>query len=105
MPPKGPDPYEYAVRLSKNSKLIREFVDPSHVTPILTQNKIMTKMEADVVYHLHDTSKKWDLILAVLQQRGERAYQAFLVALLQSKYVTMFHTIQGTRVSLSDREN
>ncbi|XP_005105031.1 uncharacterized protein LOC101848227 [Aplysia californica] len=105
MPPQGPDPHEYAVRLSRNSKLIREFIDPAHVTPTLTQNKVMTEREADMVHHLHGKNKKWDLILAVLLQRGERAYQAFMAALLQKEYNTMFHTIQETSVALSESEN
>ena len=45
------------------------------------------------------------LILAVLLQRGERAYQAFLAALLQKEYNTVFHTIQETSVDFSDVED
>ena len=55
------DPHEYAVRLSRNSSLIREFVDPYHVTPVLVQNKVMTEREADMVHHLHGLNKKWDV--------------------------------------------
>ncbi|GFN85063.1 caspase-2 [Plakobranchus ocellatus] len=102
--PSGPDPHEYAVRLARNNKLIREFVDPSSISPILAQNKVITPREADMVLHLNGKNKKWDLILAAVLQRGERAYQAFMAALLQKGYSTMFHTIQETSTIASDSE-
>ncbi|CAL1528413.1 unnamed protein product [Lymnaea stagnalis] len=94
--PPGPDPNEYAVRLMRNAKYIREFVDPADISPVLTQNKVITPREADMVLHIHGRNKKWDLLLAALLQRGERAYQAFMAALLQKGYSAVFHTIQET---------
>ncbi|RUS85939.1 hypothetical protein EGW08_006342 [Elysia chlorotica] len=102
--PAGPDPHEYAVRLARNNKLIREFVDPSSISPVLAQNKVISAREADMVLHLNGKNKKWDLILSAILQRGERAYQAFMAALLQKNYSTMFHTIQETPTVGSDTD-
>ncbi|GFR95531.1 hypothetical protein ElyMa_000946500 [Elysia marginata] len=102
--PPGPDPHEYAVRLARNNKLIREFVDPSSISPVLAQNKVISAREADMVLHLSGKNKKWDLILSAVLQRGERAFQAFMAALLQKGYSTMFHTIQETSTVASDTD-
>ena len=59
--PPGPDPHEYAVRLARNNKLIREFVDPSSISPVLAQNKVISAREADMVLHLNGKNKKWDV--------------------------------------------
>ncbi|KAK6997751.1 caspase-2 [Biomphalaria glabrata] len=103
--PPGPDPHEYAVRLVRNAKYIRRFVDPADISPILTQNKIITPREADIVLHLHGRNKKWDLLMTALLQRGERAYQAFMAALIQKGYSSVFHTIQETTTEFSGSED
>ncbi|XP_059149448.1 uncharacterized protein LOC131936460 [Physella acuta] len=103
--PLGPDPHEYAVRLMRNAKFIREFVDPAEISPVLTQNKVITAREADMVVHIHGRTKKWELILAALLQRGERAYQAFMAALLQKGYSAVFHAIQETTTELSGSDD
>uniref|UniRef100_A0A0B7AXV0 CARD domain-containing protein n=1 Tax=Arion vulgaris TaxID=1028688 RepID=A0A0B7AXV0_9EUPU len=91
-----PDPHEYAVKLTRNARFIQQFVDPAHISPLLAQNKVLTAREADMVTHLNGRYKKWELIMAALLQRGERAFQAFMAALLQKDYSTVFHAIQET---------
>uniref|UniRef100_A0A2C9LTN2 CARD domain-containing protein n=1 Tax=Biomphalaria glabrata TaxID=6526 RepID=A0A2C9LTN2_BIOGL len=45
------------------------------------------------------------LLMTALLQRGERAYQAFMAALIQKGYSSVFHTIQETTTEFSGSED
>ena len=99
-PQPAEDPNEYARKLRANMELIENAVDPQHVIPAMLQNGVLSELEERLLAEVKGQhALTWSVLWGVLMQRGARANNAFMGALLQRGYNALFHTIQETKVS------